>query len=168
MLTAFAPIVAPCVAQQPVAVSSGPADRELAADAFEIALTKGFFLRARERMIYLDDHDTAGDPHGWRVHRFVSNQGRPIRIRLPASTRIFIWPMGQGPRPIDSTCRQGAFWGRIPASAGFNAMPADATRLYHLWRRSVAARPFVHPSLDRFARASIDACVARMSARPAQ
>ena len=138
MLTAFATIVAPCAAQQPLATpfANWPADRGLAADPFEIAMARGFFLRARERMIYLNQRTVAGDEHGWRAHRFVSNQGRPILIRLPCTARIFIWLVGQGPRPIDSTCPDGFKWGYVPSFAMKPPTAAEQRRLRTLWEHS--------------------------------
>ena len=106
-------------------------------DPFDEALSKGFYLYAQQRMTYLSVRSCYDDPMGWMIHRFVTFEGKLIAIRLPPEAQIYVWPVGQGPRPRHSVCCRGSIWGRIPKPAGAGFLLRDEVfRLHWLWSRA--------------------------------
>ena len=119
-----------------------PRFRQLAeaSDAFHEALAKGFFLRAREPMIYLGYRTRFDDRHGWQAHRFASFTGRQIVIMLPAYTHLYANPLGRG-APASSLCTPDSPWGRIPRRGGRLLTMPEEMRLQRLWVRSQPQEP---------------------------
>ena len=107
----------------------GPRRRGFPAD-----LPLGFYLYARERMTYVrgGQHPTR---FGWFVHRFVAFDGRLIQVSLPPKARLFVWPAGQGPRPVDSVAPRTSVWGRVPSMSLNVLSSAELHRVYNLWRQ---------------------------------
>jgi len=113
-----------------------------AVDAFYEALAKGFFLRAREPMIYLGYRTRFGDKDGWQAHRFATFQGRQLFILLPPDAQLYVSPLGRG-GPVSSVCTPESPWGRIPRLNGRLLGMPEEMRLHRLWVRSQPQEPVV-------------------------
>ena len=101
---------------------------------FPADLALGFYLYAPERLTYLNIRRGA-DPSGWRTHRFITFDGRLIGVKLPPKGKLFLWPVGHGPRPQDSIASRASVWGRIPPMTLAALSSRELGRLYALWHR---------------------------------
>lgn len=107
----------------------GPRRRGFPAD-----LSLGFYLYAQERMTHVSVGRHA-DRFGWLDYRFVAFDGRLIVVPLPGTARLFVWPAGQGPRPVDSVVSRTSVVGRVPASSLASFTSAELNRMYRLWQQ---------------------------------